>query len=136
MEIVNTERLMPMSNLLKLAYSIKYTQTRKRQKYSTHERQIKVISGELIPGKKVYTEDYTEDGSTLLSIKTSEYHTPFVIRTADEVEDTYRVNQKVLQNAGVNGYQTVIEIIDVINYFDKEGEVVDNVINSELIIGW
>jgi hypothetical protein len=126
-----------MTDLLKLAYTIDYTQTRRRKKYVTHERKIKVISGEIIPGKKVYTEDYNENGDSIIAIKTVEYHTPFMIRSADETKDTYRVNTELLESKGIYSYQAVVEIIDVINYYSKDGkEIVDRAINSELVMGW
>lgn len=137
MEIVNNERLMPMTELLKLMYTIDYTQTRRRKKYINHLRKVKVISGDAIPGKKVYTEDYTEDGSSILSIRTKEYSMPFVLRTADDSKDTYKVDSNLLEKNGVNGYKIVVEIVDIVEYFsEKSEEKIDSTFNSEIIVGW
>ena len=135
MKPIEEVRVLPISTVKNELYNKKITVRRAGKVHNKQTRVCKILSGEAIPGKKEFIDDYDESGKELICVRTKEFKTPMIFRYSDERVDTYRLDAMVVKNNDIRSYKIVVEIIDIIKFFDKNGEKVSEEICSEILIG-
>lgn len=135
MKPIEEVRILSINAVKNELYNKKITVRRAGKMHTLQTRVCKILSGEAVPGKKEFIDDYDITGKELLCARTKEFKIPIIFRFSDERVDKYRLDSLIIEKNDIRSYKLIVEIIDIVKFFDTNGKEVSEEIYSEILIG-